>query len=108
MARGPQIRSRIRAYFQEHPDQVVRLGDLMTACDTDSEQSIQAAVRRMLLADPSLPIVVESAGQAWTYHTKTVKVSKRRYTEVVTTGKGRVIVEDEDGKLFVLKELDLS
>lgn len=104
--RGPSLRPAIIDHFKAHPGEIVWLKDLVAMLPAEPA-TVQKAINNMMRANPALPVVVEKAGQAWSYDPNGNRnVRKRKFVEIgVSSKSGRIIIEDEgNGKIYIATE----
>jgi hypothetical protein len=126
----PTATSIVRAYFEAHPNVDVWLPELRQALDEtelyQSDEKVAATVNNLRSSrfGPGLRIV--KSGQCWRYTppghggalemiqavSKTTQKALRaavgpRYQQIYETKQGAIILERDDGAVFLAKELDV-
>jgi hypothetical protein len=104
MAPPASIQPAVQKYFEQHPGVTVYIDDLCSALDLRRQQ-VQTAVQR-LMAKELLPLEVVHNGNAWTTKRRVEKKSnKTMFEEVGTARDGRVVIQAEDGSLWIATQI---
>lgn len=111
MPRITGVREAVLAYLDEHPNQTLHLKTIAADLNypTASVQRAMVALRYSNVANAKERLVVQISGHAWLWKSATKstssQVSDKLYAKVYESRTGQVLIEDEDGNLFFLKEI---
>jgi hypothetical protein len=100
MAPPASIQPAVQKYFEQHTGTTVYVDDMSAALDLERKQ-IQVAVTGLIRK--GTPIEVVHSGNTWRYGPK--QSSKSVYEEIGTARDGRVVLQREDGTLWVATQL---
>lgn len=112
---SPRYKEKVLRYITEHPGLIVTANEIAEALGI-TEYQAKTAMYTLRTMNPELreTIVVITPGGSWKYLPNSkaaksldVKKPKRIFEELQVTKAGTVLVQSEDGTLYLLKELDI-
>lgn len=106
-----QIRPDLIDHFRRHPGMPVFTDDLMTLAKRirpDINRPELLGIISAIIREGVLPgLACNVRGVKWTYHPVAQHGSDKLYRLHSETSSGKLILEGDDGKLYVAKELDI-